>query len=290
MNAFLSPLEALQIERRAAGDDTPKETRSRRKGFFTDTTLCIGCKACEVACKQWNQLPEDGLSFTGMSYDNTVALGSSTWRHVAFIERPFALSTQDGGAFSWLFSSDVCKHCARAGCLEACPTGAIIRTEFDSVYVQPDVCNGCGYCVINCPFGVIDRNEDDGRAWKCTLCYDRLKLDMEPACAKACPTDSIKFGELEQLRDIARERVEQLHAKGMNEAYLYGEDARSQPGTEGLNAFFLLVDSPEVYNLPPDPVVPTKLVKAPWRSFGFAVAGLAVAAITAVFASHGGSR
>ena len=290
MEAVLSPPEALKLEQRTAREDTPKESRSRRKGFFTDTTLCIGCKACEVACKQWNQLPEDGLSLSGMSYDNTVALGASTWRHVAFIERPVALSTQDAGAFSWLFSSDVCKHCARAGCLEACPTGAIIRTEFDSVYVQPDVCNGCGYCVVNCPFGVIDRSESDGRAWKCTLCYDRLKIDMEPACAKACPTDSIKFGDVEELREIAVERVEQLHAKGMDEAYLYGEDARSQPGTEGLNAFFLLVDKPEVYNLPPDPIVPTKLVKAPWRSFGFAVAGLAAAAIASVFVTREGSR
>ena len=132
------------------------------KGFFTDTTLCIGCKACEVACKQWNQLPDDGFTFTGMSYDNTVELGASTWRHVAFIERPVALSNQDAGAFSWLFSSDVCKHCVRAGCLESCPTGAIIRTEFDSVYVQPDICNGCGYCVTSCPFGVVERNPLQG--------------------------------------------------------------------------------------------------------------------------------
>src|SRR5689334_19657162 len=158
---------------------------STTKGFFTDTTVCIGCKACEVACKQWNQLPDDGFHFTGMSYDNTVSLGASTWRHVAFIERPMALPTQDTSTdFSWLFMSDVCKHCKRAGCLEACPTGAIVRTEFDTVFVQPDVCNGCGYCVTACPFGVIDRREDDGRAWKCTLCYDRLKEDMTPACAK----------------------------------------------------------------------------------------------------------
>jgi len=290
MESLLSSAEALELEQKAAREDTPGEQTSRRRGFFTDTTLCIGCKACEVACKQWNQLPEDGLSFSGMSYDNTVALGASTWRHVAFIERPVALGTQQADGFSWLFSSDVCKHCARAGCLEACPTGAIIRTEFDSVYVQPDVCNGCGYCVINCPFGVIDRNEKDGRAWKCTLCYDRLKLDMEPACAKACPTDSIKFGALEDLRKIANERVDQLHAKGMTEAYLYGEDAASQPGTEGLNAFFLLVDKPEVYNLPPDPVVPTKTAKEAWRSFRFAVAGLAAAAIVSVFAGRGGLR
>jgi len=254
-------------------------------GFFTDTTLCIGCKACEVACKQWNQLPDDGLIFTGMSYDNTVALGASTWRHVAFIERPVALSTQDAGAFSWLFSSDVCKHCVRAGCLESCPTGAIMRTEFDSVYVQPDVCNGCGYCVVNCPFGVIDRREDDGRAWKCTLCYDRLKEDMQPACAKACPTDSIKFGDLAELLETANKRVAALKEKGMQEAYLYGADAASQPGTEGLNAFFLLVDQPEAYNLPPDPVVPTKKVKEAWTSFALAAAGLIAVAIGSALSS-----
>ena len=252
------------------------------KGFFTDTTLCIGCKACEVACKQWNQLPEDGLQFTGMSYDNTASLGASTWRHVAFIERPVPLSTQDAGAFSWLFSSDVCKHCARAGCLESCPTGAIIRTEFDSVYVQPDICNGCGYCVVNCPFGVIDRLEQDGRAWKCTLCYDRLREDMTPACAKACPTESIQFGELDDLRTHALQRVEDLQNKGLSEAYLYGDSPASQPGTEGLNAFFLLLDKPEVYNLPPNPAVPTKTVKDAWTSMGIAVAGMAAVAIGAV--------
>ena len=283
MAQTLSAREARGLETRAACDDTPN--RSPRKGFFTDTTLCIGCKACEVACKQWNQLPDDGLFFTGMSYDNTVALGASTWRHVAFIERPVALSNQDAGAFSWLFSSDVCKHCARAGCLESCPTGAIIRTEFDSVYVQPDICNGCGYCVVACPFGVIDRREDDGRAWKCTLCYDRLKEHMEPACAKACPTDSIKFGDLDQLRQTAQERVDRLHEQGMSEAYLYGADAATQLGTEGLNAFFLLADKPEAYNLPPEPVVPTKRVRESWLSFAFAAAGLVAAAVGSAFLS-----
>ena len=217
-------------------------------GFFTDTTLCIGCKACEVACKQWNQLPDDGYHFSGMSYDNTMALGSTTWRHVSFIERPVPIGMQDAGGLSWLMASDVCKHCARAGCLENCPTGAIIRTEFGSVYVQPDICNGCGYCVAGCPFGVIDRNPEDGRAWKCTLCYDRQKDGMQPACAKACPTRSIQFGEIEELKANAKARIEKLHENGVPEAYLYGEDAASQPGTEGLHAFFLLVDKPEVYN------------------------------------------
>ena len=285
MEAVLSAAEAHTFEARAARDDTGN--RSGRKGFFTDTTICIGCKACEVACKQWNQLPDDGFHFSGMSYDNTVALGASTWRHVSFLERPAALGTQEADGFSWLFNSDVCKHCARAGCLESCPTGAIIRTEFDSVYVQPDVCNGCGYCVVNCPFGVIDRRDDDGRAWKCTLCYDRLKEDMEPACAKACPTDSIKFGDLADLQLMARERVDELRARGMTEAYLYGADSASQPGTEGLNAFFLLVDKPEAYNLPPDPVVPTKKVKDAWMSFAFAAAGLAIAAVGSVWAGRG---
>jgi formate dehydrogenase iron-sulfur subunit len=234
-------------------------------------------------------LPDDGFALSGMSYDNTVALGASTWRHVAFIERPVPLSNQMADGFSWLFSSDVCKHCARAGCLESCPTGAIVRTEFDSVYVQPDICNGCGYCVVNCPFGVIDRREDDGRAWKCTLCYDRLKEDMTPACAKACPTASIQFGDLDELRQRAHKRVDHLHESGMNEAYLYGASKESQPGTEGLNAFFLLVDKPEVYNLPPDPIVPTKTVKESWISMGLAALGVAAVALGSVLATRNGN-
>ena len=250
--------------------------QTTRKGFFTDTTVCIGCKACEVACKQWNQLPDDGMFFTGMSYDNTVDLGASTWRHVSFVERPAVMRGDDDQSFAWLMMSDVCKHCQRAGCLENCPTGAIVRTEFDTVYVQPDVCNGCGYCIVGCPFGVIDRRADDGRAWKCTLCYDRLKDDLTPACAKACPTESIVFGDMDELRVRAERRVEELHARGTTEAYLYGADGDAQPGTEGLNAFFLLVDEPEVYNLPPDPVVPTKVTGESWRSM-FAAAGAMVA-------------
>ena len=251
-------------------------------GFFTDTTVCIGCKACEVACKQWNQLPEDGFTFTAMSYDNTVQLGHSTWRHVEFVERPMPLGGQDVGNFSWLMMSDVCKHCHRAGCMENCPTGAIIRTEFDSVYVQPDVCNGCGYCVVGCPFGVIDRDPTDGRAWKCTLCYDRQKDHMEPACAKACPTDSILFGEVAELRRKAQERLEQLHERGVKEAYLYGADGNSQPGTEGLNAFFLLVDKPEAYNLPPQPVAPAKKAGGSWMAMAAASLGIFAAALATV--------
>ncbi len=178
--------------------------------------------------------------------------------------------------------SDVCKHCERAGCLEACPTGAIVRTEFGSVYVQPDVCNGCGYCVSACPFGVVDRRTDDGRAWKCTLCYDRLRDGMVPACAKACPTASIQFGEVSDLRARADKRVAQLQARGVGAARLYGESAASQPGTEGLHAFFLLCDEPEAYNLPPDPVVPTKNITHAWYAMAASVVGLAALCLGAV--------
>jgi formate dehydrogenase iron-sulfur subunit len=232
----------------------------RRYGFFTDTTLCIGCKACEVACKEWNALPADDLELTGRSYDNTGDLSAGTWRHVQFIEKVAdgnGTRATDMPPFqsTWLMMSDVCKHCANAPCLEACPTGALFRTEFDTVVVQQDICNGCGYCVPACPFGVVDLSPEDGKAHKCTLCYDRLKGGLEPACAKACPTDSIQFGEIPELHERARRRVEQLHGIGATDAYLYGTPGA--PGATGdlreLNAFFLLTDRPEVYNLPAAP-------------------------------------
>lgn len=225
-------------------------------GFFTDTTICIGCKACEVACKQWNLLPAEEIELSGMSYDNTRTLGATTWRHVAFIEQEKpALNDNAGTLTRWLMMSDVCKHCQNAGCMNSCPTGAIIRTEFDTVYIQQDICNGCGYCVPACPFGVVEVSmRADGKAHKCTLCYDRLQGGMEPACAKACPTDSIVFGDLPNLRERAQQRVDDLHARGVTDAYLYGAD---DTVAGGLNAFFLLLDEPGVYNLPPDPTVPS---------------------------------
>jgi formate dehydrogenase iron-sulfur subunit len=272
------------------------DAQQPRKGFFTDTSICIGCKACEVACKEWNAIPEDGLDLLGSSYDNTGALGASTWRHVAFIEQsadrveqaresgrrlvelgmpaigaPTATLTmapteQVADAelpdFRWLMSSDVCKHCTHAACLDVCPTGSLFRTEFGTVVVQPDVCNGCGYCVPACPYGVIERRAGDdgtknvGIAQKCTLCYDRLGDGQRPACAQACPTESIQFGDVEELRERANARVEQLHEAGIMDARLYGNDP--EDGVGGAGAFFLLLDEPEVYGFPPDPVVTTK--------------------------------
>jgi formate dehydrogenase iron-sulfur subunit len=288
--------------------DREHEQTTPRVGFFTDTTVCIGCKACEVACKEWNMVPEDGLTFTGTSYDNTGGLSADTWRHVAFIEQRKPLGGQtpaaaaavelpmpsfrgsddraeaDRGDFRWLMSSDVCKHCTHAACLDVCPTGALFRTEFGTVVVQEDICNGCGYCVPACPYGVIDQRQDDGRVWKCTLCYDRLGDGLEPACAKACPTDSIQFGELSELRERAQQRVEQLHEAGIADARLYGENA--EDGVGGAGAFFLLLDKPEVYGLPPDPVVTTRDVPAMWRNAGVA----AVAMLAGIGAAFLGGR
>lgn len=222
-------------------------------GFFTDTTLCIGCKACEVACKLWNGLPAEPFTFTGQSYDNTGELSATSWRHVQFIEQ----FTQDRAQARWLMSSDCCKHCVQAACLEACPTGAILRTEVGSVYIQQEVCNGCRYCVAACPFGVIGFNGGTGTVGKCTLCYDRLQAGMVPACAQACPTASIQFGEVDELRAKAAMRVRNLHARGETGAYIYGNDILG-----GLNVFYLLVDRPSVYGLPEKPELPQRRVFA----------------------------
>jgi formate dehydrogenase iron-sulfur subunit len=240
--------------------EKPPEPR-QPTGFYTDTTVCIGCKACEVACKQWNQLPADGFEWIGNSYDNTGELSATSWRHVKFIEQipdlgvsgpPGTGDLLDPGR--WLMMSDVCKHCVAAPCQHACPTGAIIHNEFGNVYIQPDICNGCAYCIAACPFGVITRATLDGHAHKCTLCYDRQRDGLVPACAKACPTESIQFGPMDELRERARKRVEVLHQGGVKGAYLYGDMAGASYSE--LNSFYLLVDKPSVYGLPETPVNP----------------------------------
>jgi formate dehydrogenase iron-sulfur subunit len=361
-----------------------------RKGFFTDTSICIGCKACEVACKEWNRNPVDStFELSNSSFDNSEGLGADTWRHVAFIEqdreqteraresgralvslgmptirpsgRAAGLQTSAGPSspaspgpsaglppapdlggldvlsslggtagpagspavdttppdtpeFRWLMSSDVCKHCTNAGCLDVCPTGALFRTEHGTVVVQDDVCNGCGTCVAGCPFGVIERrsdgiaqpktdrspapgvhageppapekdkpkkdkprkNRNTGVAQKCTLCYDRLVDGQTPACAQTCPTTSIKFGEREDMVASATERVAQLHAQGRTEARLYG--ANPNDGVGGTGSVFLLLDEPEVYGLPPDPRVATRDLPRMYARAGIAMAGMVAAA------------
>jgi formate dehydrogenase iron-sulfur subunit len=269
---------------------------TRRMGFFTDTTVCIGCKACEVACKQWNDLPADGSDFRkGGSYDNTGALGATTWRHVRFLELEadtdlvtWAADNATQAAVddfsNWIFMSDVCKHCTNAGCMDACPTGALIRSEFGTVVLQPDVCNGCGYCIPSCPFGVVARDHDDGRAAKCTLCYDRLEDGLEPACAKACPTDSIQFGIHDDLVEVAQRRVAALHERGIEGAYLYG--AGDPPETSlagGLGAFFLLTQPPERYGLPANAESPIQENVVPATLAAVGAGLLAAAGVAATF-------
>ena len=365
------------LSRQLAGRTDPAtdagwEDAPSRKGFFTDTSICIGCKACEVACKEWNALPMDDLGLSGNSYDNSGDLGASTWRHVAFVEQtqdriaaaresgrqlvdlgmpavgapppeptaaaPAGYGTlpapaprseweghgpalgdllaekeaAEGGdrgttvagdpivgplpEFRWLMSSDVCKHCTHAGCLDVCPTGSLFRSEHGTVVVQDDICNGCGYCVGACPFGVIERRTEDsisvraddhvpgvGIAQKCTLCYDRLTHDQTPACAQACPTTSIQFGAHEDMVASARERVTRLHEQGFTEARLYG--ANEDDGVGGTGSVFLLLDEPEVYGLPPDPVVPTAKLPEMFRAAGVAGLGLLGAAALAFVGS-----
>lgn len=256
---------------------------ARVTGFFTDSTLCIGCKACEVACKEWNDVPSDGFAFSGKSYDNTLGLGHSTWRHVKFVEHETRIGAGGNapGWATWQFSSDVCKHCEHAGCLEACPTGSIVRTEFGGVYIQPDVCNGCGYCVVTCPFGVVDRRPDDGRAFKCTFCYDRQKAGKQPACAQACPTGSILFGDLDEMQEVADARIARLHGLGMTDATIYDARGTSVGGTHSI---FLVRGDPREYNLPSNPLLPTHLLRPAWTAAAFAAGTIALGALAAFFA------
>jgi len=282
------------------GTRSPNQARhdhvreGREVGFFTDPTVCIGCKACEVACKEWNLVPEDGHAWSGHSYDNSGDLGASTWRHVKFLEQdrpggrqvagPMTIGADGEDPFRWLFVSDVCKHCEVAGCLEACPTGSIVRTENGAVYVQDDVCNGCGVCVVGCPFGVIDRRPEPlpgaGGAFKCTFCYDRQAVGLTPACAKACPTESIQFGPLDELRDRAAIRVRELRDQGYGDARVY--DA-ADTSVRGAHAFFLLLGDPADYGLPDEPEVPTVHLAAAWGS-ALTTAALALLVALAAFA------
>jgi formate dehydrogenase iron-sulfur subunit len=232
------------------------------KGMFVDTSVCIGCKACQVACKEWNGLsgtPErfkmvdnqlTAVNFTGNSYDNTGHLTAYDWRHVRFIEK----FSQDRSTAAWYIMSDSCKHCVQAGCLDVCPTHAIIRTDLGNVFVQDSVCNGCRDCIAACPFGVISFNQQTGRVAKCTLCNDRIHAGLETACSKVCPTGSIQFGDVPKLQAVAQQRLDKLKSQGYKKAQLYGESDI----LGGLNVFYLLLDDPEVYGQPRNPQLPQR--------------------------------
>jgi formate dehydrogenase iron-sulfur subunit len=259
------------------------------KGMFVDTSICTGCKACQVACKEWNQLdPEPSHfrfdsargynvanNFTGNSYDNTGKLSATDWRHVRFIEQ----FSEDRSEARWLFMSDSCKHCTDAGCLNACPVSAIVRTDMGNVIVQDDVCIGCKYCIPACPFGVISYSEKTGTTHKCTLCNDRIHNGLGTACAKACPTGSIAFGEVSDLKAKADARLAQLKALGQDKANIYGYTEAA-----GLNVFYLLMDRPSVYGQPENVVVPQRRLAL---SSAFSVAGALLMGLAALVTFRG---
>jgi formate dehydrogenase iron-sulfur subunit len=274
-------------------------------GFFTDTSVCIGCKACQVACKEWNLLPALETRLSGQSYDNTLTLSAEDWRHVKFIElfedlplpppplKPTAnfddldikqlLAEPKAG--HWLMMSDSCKHCAAAPCQLACPTGAIVHGEFGNVFVQPDICNGCASCIASCPFGVIARSQADGHSYKCTMCYDRLRDGLEPACARACPTWAISFGPVDAMQQQAQARLRQLHERGVTEACLYGESPTAHYSS--LHNFYLLLAEPGVYGLPEQPVNPRNYLAGDYLRAGLALL-VALAILVSALALVGG--
>jgi formate dehydrogenase iron-sulfur subunit len=256
------------------------------KGMFIDTSICTGCKACQVACKEWNALEAEpshfkfdaardipvAVNFTGDSYDNTGKLSATDWRRVRFIEQ-FDDSRSQA---RWLFMSDSCKHCNDAGCLNACPVGAITRTDLGNVVVNQDTCIGCKYCIPACPFGVISFSEKTKTVHKCTLCNDRIHNGLGTACAKACPTNAIVFGEVADLKQKADARLAQLQAAGESKAQIYGYN---QAG--GLNVFYLLLDKPSVYGQPENPVVPQRRLAF---SSAFTVVGAVITGLAALWA------
>jgi len=232
------------------------------KGMFVDSSICIGCKACQVACKEWNNLAgtptrfqtvdsrPQAVNFTANSYDNTAHMTAYDWRHVRFIEA----IPPDRSSAAWYMMSDSCKHCVQAGCMNVCPTHAITSTDLGNVVVQQDICNGCRDCIGACPFGVISYNNETGVAAKCTLCDDRIHAGLETACAKVCPTGSIRFGDVDELRVLAGQRLAALKQAGFSKANIYGEASI----LGGLNVFYLLLDDPQVYGQPPNPQLPER--------------------------------
>ena len=230
------------------------------KAILVDTSKCIACRGCQVACKQWHGRRAEPTRFQG-SYENPLALSAQTWRRVGFIE-----TAGGDGRLRWRFISDACKHCTDASCLAVCPTGALFRRTWGAVDLNQDICNGCRYCVAACPFGIVAFNEESGRGNKCVLCPDRVEAGLEPACVTTCPTDALTFGDRDQLLSQANRRVAELQAKGEKGAQLYGERELS-----GLHQLFVLQERPQVYGLPEQP--------------RFAVASVFPSSVTSVLAS-----
>jgi len=229
------------------------------KAMLVDTSKCIGCRGCQVACKQWNGLPAVPTKQTG-TYENPPDLSASTWTRIQFRGYP-------GG---WLFRKQNCMHCTQASCVSVCPSGAAQhRGEF--VLIDQERCVGCGNCVVACPFGSVHREPPNGTARKCTLCIDRVSNGLTPACAKTCPTGAIQFGERWDLIAAGHRRVATLASNGYPLARLYGETELG-----GLGQMYVLTQPAPFFGLPERPVVATANVLAHWLS-GAVATGLIAA-------------
>jgi len=272
----------LEIRRSSAslrgGDTGIRQLRTVSK--YIDTTTCIGCKACEVACQEWNDLKTQSTHQTG-TYQTMPELAADYWNLIRFDEREYE------GGVTWLMRKDQCMHCADPGCLAACPApGAIVQYSNGIVDVNPDQCIGCGLCATGCPFDVPKFHEATGKMAKCTLCVDRVEVSLEPACIKACPTGCLQFGTKEDMRALGEHRVEQLKQNGFANAALY-----DPPGVRGTGVITVLAhgDHPEWYGLPRDPHVPwtVRFSKSFLRPLGFIAIFGTIAGVFGHFMRHG---
>jgi len=239
---------------------------------LVDTSTCIGCKACEVACQEWNDLPPETTVQMG-TYQTLPDLTENFWNLIKFREH------DEGDRLHWLMRKDQCMHCTEPGCLIACPApGAIVQYTNGIVDFQQDQCIGCGYCMTGCPFNVPKFSQKTRRVYKCTMCVDRVSVGLQPACVKACPTSCLQFGTKEAMLEVAHKRVDQLKENGFAQAAVY-----DPPGVGGTNVVTVLAfgDRPELYGLPRNPTIPlaVRLWKGPIKAIGnLAILGGFVAA------------
>jgi formate dehydrogenase iron-sulfur subunit len=265
--------------RRSSASLIGESTSQRRKPVvakFIDTTTCIGCKACEVACQEWNDLPTLETKRFG-SYQTLPTLQAEYWNLIKFAE------VEDASSLTWLMRKDNCMHCDEPGCLEACPApGAIVQYENGIVDVNPEACIGCGYCETGCPFDVPRFSERTSKMSKCTLCVDRVTVGVEPACVKSCPTGCLHFGTKEDMLALGERRITQLHENGHTQAAMY-----DPPGVGGTSVVTVLMhgDHPEWYGLPRDPHVPHAVIA--WKKVLRPLGAVAIfAAIAGAFAHY----
>ena len=250
------PLQSLDITRRSATTFTPPGARKTLEvAKLIDVSRCIGCKACQAACMEWNDL-RDRVGGNVGAYGNPSDLSDQSWCLMRFTEEEI------DGNLQWLILKDGCLHCSDPGCLKACPApGAILQYSNGIVDFQEEFCIGCGYCISGCPFNIPRLRREDSKIYKCTLCSDRVAVGLEPACVKTCPTQALSFGSKENMLDFAQHRLADLKSRGFTKAAVY-----DPPGVDGTHVFFVLPhgDRPESYGLPKDPAVSPLVVL--WRS------------------------